>query len=240
MNTETRLQLKNLCKSFGKRRVLNNVALALGAGEVILLCGPNGAGKSTLLRILAGLEKPDRAELSVSDTDLLSWRHCKQRLLEQTIYLHQHPYMFDGSVRYNLAYALPRKLDAQARRERIDQALAWGGIAHLQDNPSKNLSGGERQRVSLARAWLRQPRILFLDEPTANLDQASRQRTLDLLTPLKASGMSMVIASHDAHHFAPLADRTLYLHERQLIEAQPILNSRILPGEPDLSVRIPA
>ncbi len=240
MNSGTQLHLRHLYKHFGKRLVLNDVTLQLDPGEVILLCGSNGAGKSTLLRILAGLEKPDRAELAIGQGDWLPWRRCKDRLLTQTLYLHQHPYMFDGSVRYNLAYALPRRLDAQTRRERVDQALAWGGLEQLQDNASKSLSGGERQRVSLARAWLRQPRILFLDEPTANLDQASRQRTLELLTPLKETGMSMLIASHDAHHFAPLADRTLYLHERQLIEAHPMPVNLRVSAETGQSDRIPA
>ncbi|MEJ2405260.1 MAG: ABC transporter ATP-binding protein [Candidatus Thiodiazotropha sp.] len=240
MNTCPHLRLQHLQKRFGARLVLNDINLQMDTGEVILLCGPNGAGKSTLLRILAGLEKPDRAELAIAQTDLLSWRRCKGKLLAQTLYLHQHPYMFDGSVRYNLAYALPRRLDTLTRRKLVDQALVWGGLEHLQDNAAKNLSGGERQRVSLARAWLRQPRILFLDEPTANLDPASRQRTLDLLAPLKQSGMSMLIASHDAHHFAPLADRTLYLHERRLIEAHPMPDKHTISTETEQSARIPA
>lgn len=99
--------------------------------------------------------------------------------------------MFDGTVGYNPAYALPR---AQ-RRERV--AIAWAGLAHPREAPAKSLSGGERQRVSLARAWLRQPRILLLDELIANLDQASRQRSLELLTPFKQAGMSPVIAGPD-------------------------------------------
>jgi tungstate transport system ATP-binding protein len=129
--------------------------------------------------------------------------------------------MFDGPVRYNLAYALPRKLPKRRRQELIDTAMAWAGLEHLQDTPSKSLSGGERQRVSLARAWLRQPRILMLDEPTANLDQASRARTLELLSPFKQAGMSLIIASHDPQHFASLVDRSLHLHEGRLIEAEP-------------------
>ncbi|MET0065926.1 MAG: ABC transporter ATP-binding protein [Candidatus Thiodiazotropha sp.] len=240
MKTATHLRLLHLDKRFGKRLVLKDIGLQLDAGEIILLCGPNGAGKSTLLRILGGLEKPERADIAIADDELRSWRHCRKRLLAETLYLHQHPYMFDGSVRYNLAYALPGKLDRQTRRERVDQALAWGGLEHLQDTAPKNLSGGERQRVSLARAWLRQPRILFLDEPTANLDQASRHLSLELLAPLKQTGMSMIIASHDAHHFAPLADRTLYLHERQLIGAQPIQDYYTASTEPDRSKRIRA
>ncbi len=233
------LNVESLNKRFGNRQVLHDVSVTLQAGEAILLCGPNGAGKSTLLRILSGLEKPDHCRLDLGRGSQ-SWSRSRDELFKNTLYLHQHPYMFDGSVRYNLAYALPRNLRGPARHDLIDRAMAWAGLEHLQETPSKSLSGGERQRVSLARAWLRKPRILLLDEPTANLDHASRQRIQELLTPLKEAGMSLVIASHDIHHFASLADRSLHLHEGSLIEIEatklrPIASPVVSP-----SLRTPA
>lgn len=232
MSQASTLQLESLCKRFGRRRVLHDLTLQLKPGEAVLLCGPNGAGKSTLLRILAGLERPDQCRIDLGP-GMQSWRRCRSDLLKSTLYLHQHPYMFDGSVRYNLAYALPRKLRGQTRQDRVDEAMAWADLEHLQETPSKSLSGGERQRVSLARAWLRKPRILLLDEPTANLDLASRQRTLELLNPLKQAGMSLVIASHDTNHFDVLTDRTLHLHEGQLFETEPMKITPITqPGVP--------
>jgi tungstate transport system ATP-binding protein len=219
MTSSLILSLESLDKRFGSRQVLQGVSLQLHTGEAILLCGPNGAGKSTLLRILSGLEKPDRCLLDLGQ-GIQSWSRSRERLFKSTLYLHQHPYMFDGSVRYNLAYALPRHLRGKARHLLVDQAMAWAGLEHLQETPAKSLSGGERQRVSLARAWLRKPRILFLDEPTANLDHASRQRVQELLSPLKEAGMALVIASHDVHHFASLADHSLHLHEGHLIDIE--------------------
>lgn len=222
------LKVTSLSKRFGRREVLSDISLELHPGRCLLLSGPNGAGKTTLLRILSGLEKPDRCRIDCSH-GALSWARSRQELHKQTLYLHQHPYMFDGSVRYNLSYALPRNLSKKRRDELIDAAMDWAGLAHLYETPAKSLSGGERQRVSLARAWLRQPRILMLDEPTANLDQEARQRTLQLLSPLKAAGMSLVLASHDPIHFTTLIDTCLQLHEGRLEKVKPM---QIVPISP--------
>jgi tungstate transport system ATP-binding protein len=216
MKVTSLLKTALLTKRFGRRTVLQQVELELQAGQCLLLSGANGAGKTTLLRILAGLEKPDRCMIDLG-TGSISWAQGRKELLQRVLYLHQHPYMFDGSVRYNLAYALPRKISAARRDHLLDQAMAWAGLDHLRETPAKSLSGGERQRVSLARAWLRKPQILLLDEPTANLDQEARQRTLQLLAPLKQAGMSLVMASHDPLHLSSLVDSYLQLYDGQLI-----------------------
>ncbi len=236
MNQIPSLAVESLVKRYGRREVLSDITLELHAGKVLLLSGANGAGKTTLLRILSGLESPNHCRVDVGQ-GAMPWRRCRTRLMQNALYLHQQPYMFDGSVRYNLAYALPRKLSKQRRHELIDTALAWSGLEHLQNTPSKSLSGGERQRVSLARAWLRQPKILMLDEPTANLDQLSRQRTLELLSPFKEDGMSLIIASHDPHHFSSLVDRSLHLHEGRLIETEPEKVRPISPSDETQSLR---
>ncbi len=236
MTSPAALNVESLHRRFGQRYLLRDISLQLHPGQAILLCGPNGAGKSTLLRILSGLEKPDSCRLDLG-LGMRSWSCNRKELFKNTLYLHQHPYMFDGTVRYNLAYALPGKLRGQARRELVDEAMTWAGLEHLQETPSKSLSGGERQRVSLARAWLRKPRILLLDEPTANLDQSSRQRIQDLLTPLKEAGMSLIIASHDVHHFTSLADLSLHLHEGRLIEIEPAKVRPFPSPEPTPSLR---
>jgi tungstate transport system ATP-binding protein len=219
------LEVSSLDKRFGRREVLSDIALKLHPGHCLLLSGPNGTGKTTLLRILAGLEKPDRCRIECGKGPL-SWSRSRRMLHEQVLYLHQHPYMFDGSVRYNLAYALPRSVAKMRREELIDRAISWAGLAHLDETPAKHLSGGERQRVSLARAWLRQPRILLLDEPTANLDQEARQSTLQLLAPLKEAGISLLLASHDPRHFTSLVDSWLQLRDGKLLQAETV---RIVP-----------
>jgi tungstate transport system ATP-binding protein len=206
--------------------VLSDIELTLHRGECTLMSGANGAGKTTLLRILAGLEKPDCSRIRMTTGATGSWRRCRGDLHKRILYLHQQPYMFDGSVRYNLGYALPKGLDKPSRRRMIDQAIEWAGLHHLTDTPAKSLSGGERQRVSLARARLRNPQILLLDEPTANLDQEARERTLDLLKSFKEQGIALLLASHDPLHFCSLIDRHLHLFEGRLVMIE---DSKLMP-----------
>lgn len=212
-----RLILTDISKRFGKRVVLNSIDIQLASGECTLLTGPNGAGKTTLLRIMAGLEKPDHGfiDMGLGPT---RWQRCYAALRTSILYLHQHPYLFDGSVSRNLAYAICGRQQRRLTQQRISEALEWAGLTAISENHAKTLSGGERQRVALARAWLREPRMLLLDEPTANMDQEARLRTLELLLRLRESGIALLIASHDPNHFASLADKQLLLTHGVLAE----------------------
>ena len=225
----TQLLFTKVDKSFGRRRILEGVDISLAAGECQLLCGENGAGKSTLLRILAGMERPDRAEVR-GDGVPITWRKARKRLLSECIYLHQQPYLFEGSVRYNLNYPLK---GLRANREAlIRDGLKWSGLTPLADQPVHQLSGGERQRVALVRAWLRRPRVMLLDEPTANMDAGCRQRTVELLQVLKQEGVALVIATHDPLPFTIMADRTLGLVDGRLEEVDPspsVLPEKVTP-----------
>jgi tungstate transport system ATP-binding protein len=216
MTTQHRFKVQSLKKRYAKRQVLDQIAFSLQAGQSHLLSGDNGAGKTTLLRILAGLEKPDSLQIDLG-YGTLNWRNSKTALQRQALYLHQHPYMFDGTVNYNLNYAIAAKLTKQQRQQQIDEALQWADLKLLANAPAKTLSGGEKQRVSLARAWLKRPAVLLLDEPTSNLDQESRLRTLKLLEAFKREGTAMLLASHDPMHFPSLIDQHLHLDQGKLI-----------------------
>ena len=123
--------------------------------------------------------------------------------------------MFDTGVRKNIAYALPR-FSSSANRDRIDEALEWADLKKLSQVSAKRLSGGETQRVALARAWIRSPKALLLDEPTANMDPESRRRTHVLLRQLKEQGMAIVVTSHDETLLRALAERHLHLEGGRL------------------------
>ncbi len=221
--SRTHIQFSQINKSYKKKYfgiftknkapkvILDHAEIKLKGGECILLTGKNGSGKSTLLRILAGMLKPDSATINTG-LESLSWKQANKLIRQQIMYLYQEPYMFDGSVTRNLEYAVQgSQSDYQIRH-----ALKWANLEHRADISAKCLSGGERQRVALAQAWLKQPSILLLDEPTANMDDESRRTTEDLLKKFKEMGTALLIASHDVNHFHQIMDKRLVLQDGKI------------------------
>ncbi len=223
------IQFNQINKCYSKKRfgfftdtrnskvILDNAEIELKGGECVLLTGKNGSGKSTLLRILAGILKPNSATINTG-LESLSWRKANKLIRQQVMYLYQEPYMFDGSVTRNLEYALGGKKLGSKSTYQITQALKWANLEHRADTSAKCLSGGERQRVALAQAWLKQPSVLLLDEPTANMDEESRRSTEDLLCKFKESGTALLIASHDVNHFHHTMDKRLLLKDGLIVE----------------------
>ena len=194
---EPLLAIDALRKQFGARTVLNVECFALHAGQSYALTGDNGAGKTTLLRVIAGLETADlvRARYRAIPVNLNAYPEWLRR---EVIYVHQHPYLFRTSVEDNVGYGL--RVRGAPRRERealVREAVGWARVGHLRDVPVHKLSAGEKQRVALARARVLKPRLLLLDEPTANLDSESRQQTIDLIRDLCHSEGVALIACHD-------------------------------------------
>ena len=215
MTSFINIEFSNISKRYRRRCILDGVDFKLHKGQCTMLCGTNGSGKTTLLRIMAGLEKPDAGTINTGLGEI-KWRSYRRALQAKIMYLHQHPYMFDASVRQNIAYALPHGYSHAERGKHIDQALHWADLVPLADVSATTLSGGESQRVALARAWLRAPAVLLLDEPIANMDQESRLRTHSLLRQLKSEGMAIVLTSHDEMQFQTLTDRQLLLKDGRI------------------------
>jgi tungstate transport system ATP-binding protein len=208
----------DICKSYSRINLLEDVSITLRKGSVTILAGENGSGKTTLLRILAGLEKPQSCTVEFGDSTR-SWKSARRRLLEQIMYLHQRPYMFEGSVNHNLSLALPRALSSKKKSERIREAVEWGMLDRQASEPAKTLSGGQQQRLALARAWLRKSYFLLLDEPISSMDTQSSIRTVKLLQRLKNSGTSLVVCSHNKQVFDSIADQQLDLEKGSLKNA---------------------
>lgn len=177
----------------------------------IVLSGQNGAGKTTLLKILAGLERPDRAEVTLEGRRA-PWQAVRARLRRTVVYLHQQPYMFDRSVADNIAYGLRRRgLRGAALAREVGQALQWAGLSHLAQRNARALSGGEKQRVALTRARVLAPRLLLLDEPLANMDIGARRQSIALIRGLAADGISSILTSHEPDISSLLGDEHRHL-----------------------------
>lgn len=191
------LSIVGLRKAYGERLLFDIPLLELATSTAYVLTGVNGAGKSTLLRILCGLEPAQVEEVRFMGQPM-PLAPYPAAMRDAIVYVHQHPVMFSTTVLDNIAYGLRARGRArQEVQQRAEEALQWAGMAHLRDRNPAVLSGGEKQRIALARARVLQPRLLLLDEPTANLDGAAREQVIELIPTLLQAGGSIVMACHD-------------------------------------------
>ena len=210
------LTVHRLRKAYGERLLFDIERLDLERGAAYVLTGANGTGKSTLLRMLGGLERCAACQVEFEGQRLPLYPYPKQ-LRHGIVYVHQHPIMFSTSVGHNIAYGLlARGVPRRAVRALVEEAMMWAGVTHLRDNDPARLSGGEKQRVALARARVVNPRLLLLDEPTANLDGEAREQVIALIPTLVESGASVVLACHDRDLINLPGVRRLKLREGQL------------------------
>ena len=186
--------------------LLSDVALTFTPGGLTAIVGPNGAGKSLLLRICNGLIEPSHGTVA--------WSHNPRH---RHALVFQRPVMLRRSVRSNVIHAL-KAADHHRVDARADEALARFGLTHLADRPARLLSGGEQQKLAIARAWAIEPDILFLDEPTSQLDPASTRDIETLLQSLVAEGITLVMITQDLGQTRRLASRILLFHKGKLVE----------------------
>lgn len=198
--------------------MIKSVNISAESGQFSVLCGENGSGKTTLLKIMTGLVRPDQCRVSL-DGNALTWKQARNELIKNTLYLHQTPYMFSGSVYRNLLLSVNHRDNESSQKNRIQEVLEWAQLEQYKFDSANTLSGGQQQRVALARASLNGSSFLFLDEPTANMDARSLQRTLGLLGELKQAGTAIVVCTHNPDTFQELSDRVLIL-ENQSIRQQ--------------------
>lgn len=210
------IAIRNIRKSISNRTVLNVEELVVYQSECVVVHGENGAGKSMLLKILAGLVAPDSGVVSVNGRTL-SWRQAYRIFRTDVVYLHQSPYLFDRTVEENIAYGLQlRNHGRNEVRRQVAKSLEWAALTHLAKRNARELSGGERQRVALTRARILSPRLLLLDEPTAAMDQSSRDQAFSLIRDLAVGGNAVYIATHESpQNYQP--NRLLELKNGELV-----------------------
>lgn len=223
-------------KTFGTREVLRDIDLSVLAGNITVILGTNGAGKTTLLRILGLLEPADEGTVAYDSivpgvstiTYGPSTRNPAQDqrylpLRRQMLLAFHHPAIFSGSVLSNVTYGLQlRGIRRAEAEERSMAALREAGIADRARQHASSLSGGEAARLSVARALALQPRLLFLDEPSASLDPYGTKLLEDLLLHMRDDlGMTAVVVTQDIFEARRVADQVAFLHEGRIIEQAP-------------------
>lgn len=208
---------EGLVRVYSGRRVVDVEHIEVRTGEVLALLGPNGAGKSTLMRLLAALEMPDAGRVLFRGKAV---RRDDPELRRAAAGVLQRPYLWRGTVADNVEFALKaRHLPARERGERVRRALDELEIGHLAEASVDTLSGGEAQRVGVARALALEPELLFLDEPSADLDVAVRRRLLaDLERILQHAAPAIVLITHDPGEAFALADRVVVMEDGRIIQ----------------------
>jgi tungstate transport system ATP-binding protein len=191
------VEIEHAVKRYGDKALLDVGPVTLHAGDLIVLTGDNGSGKTTLLKMIAGLERGARMRLRFEGVEA-SESDYPRELGRRIVYVHQHPYLFNTSIADNIRYGLRlRRVEAAERERRVREAMAWAGMEDLAAVAPRGLSGGEKQRVALARARVLDPRVLLVDEPTANLDAQSRSQVIGLLRKTATGDNCVVVACHD-------------------------------------------
>jgi tungstate transport system ATP-binding protein len=191
--------------------------LRITAGQLHLLVGPNGSGKSTLLNVLAFLLTPNAGEIRF-DGNEVKWTPQECAALRRRITLvHQHPFMFSGTVASNVAFGLAARGASKEQTARVvRESLERVGLAGFETRIARKLSGGEIRRVGLARALACSPEVLLLDEPLAHLDRASFALVESLVVSLAADGMTIVMSTHSKRLLDRLGANVIRLEDGRL------------------------
>lgn len=234
------ITVKNVCKRFGPRAILNGVNLEIQAGETVALIGPSGGGKSTLLRCLNGLNVFDEGEIRIGEHVLrpgtTNGEEVKQvrrffGMVFQDFQLFPHL-----TVLQNVIEAPVRVLGVPhaAARARAEELLKRVGLEHHLHAWPQQLSGGQKQRVAIARALAMQPRGLLCDEITSALDPELKHEVLRVLEDLKRDGLTLILVTHEIGFARRAADRVVVLCDGQILEEGPPAQVLDAPRTPRL------
>ncbi len=215
------IEIKNLYKDFGKKKVLKGIDLTINKGDKIAIIGPSGCGKSTLLRCINMLEKPTKGEvifngINLCDKDVeLNKIRQKMGMVFQQFNLFSHLSVID-----NITLA-PIKLGLMSKSKAEKEALRLLKLIDLSDKKNEfpnNLSGGQKQRVAIVRSLILNPDIILFDEPTSALDPEMVKEVTEVMKKIADDGMTMVVVSHEMSFVKEFASRVLFMDDGNIIE----------------------
>lgn len=224
MNSEKRLLINSLIKSYRGRKVVNGVSLSVDAGEIVGLLGPNGAGKTTTFYMCVGLVAPDSGSVCLEDHDITQ-DPVFLRARKGIGYLPQEASVFRKlSVEDNIRAILETAEDFQPNvvEPKVDQLLEELGLSQVRKSSASALSGGERRRVEIARALASSPEFILLDEPFAGIDPIAIADIQQIIKDLQDRGIGVLITDHNVRETLGICDRAYILVDGQvLVEGEP-------------------
>ncbi|MBM3482780.1 MAG: ATP-binding cassette domain-containing protein [Alphaproteobacteria bacterium] len=209
------LELRAVTFETERHRLIKEMSFQLAAEGRTIILGSNGAGKSLLLRLCHGLIRPSQGEIIWQGAAGRDPKHFQAMVF-------QRPVMLRRSAAANIHFPLSiRGIPRSSRRHVIEEALRLVGLGRFSRTPAHLLSIGEQQRLALARAWALKPQILFLDEPTANLDPAATHVIEEVIAEMDRAGTKIVMTTHDLGQARRLADEIMFIHRGRLLEKAP-------------------
>mgnify|MGYP001259898946 FL=1 len=220
MSIKNYIKIKNLSKSFGDVEVLKNINLEVEEGEFFSLLGPSGCGKTTLLRILAGFEYPSEGEVFFDDANVTS---LPPNLRPSNMVFQNYAIFPHINVQRNIEFGLRKEnLSKDEMQQRVSNALKMVQLEGYENRYSNQLSGGQRQRIALARALVKQPKVLLLDEPLGALDKKLREEMqIELRNLQKSLGITFIFVTHDQEEAMTMSDRIAVMDEGNILQVSP-------------------
>lgn len=212
------IEVKNLVKAFGTFYALRNLSLQIAAGECVAIFGPNGAGKTTFLRLLSAISRPTSGEIFINGQSLSEAALSIYRQLG--VIGHQSFLYEDLTAEENLLF-YARLYDVPRPSNRIDEVLSEVGLRERAKDRVRTFSRGMQQRLTIARAMLHHPSLLFLDEPYTGLDQHAASRLTSWLSQLRSERRTILLVTHDLEQGLMLADRVVIFLRGQLAWEKP-------------------
>ena len=214
-----KIRTENLSKSYNNRLILKDINLNFNEKKIYTIIGPNGSGKTTLLKLLNGLDKPTKGIIFWDNLNF--WEHSynvRLNYIRKMSLVFQNPVVFKDSVFENIAYGLRcRKKDKNYIHQKVLEILKLVELENLKEQNAKTLSGGELQRLSIGRALSLEPELLFLDEPTANLDPYNVEMIENLINSLKKS-ITIILTTHNLFQVKRLSDEIILLINGEIID----------------------
>lgn len=222
------IEARGLTKAYGGHTVVRDINFQVRSGEVFGFLGPNGSGKSTTIKMLCGLVEPTRGEATICGSDVESDGDVVRRAIgyvSQSFSLYGDLTVEENLEFYGRAYGLPRP----RRTHRIDELVDFSDLEPFRRQLAASLSGGWKQRLALAAALLHEPRVLFLDEPTAGIDPVARRDLWDLLFRLSEEGVALFMTTHYMDE-AERCARVGYIYDGDLIAIGTRTELKNMPG----------